>query len=50
MQRSAGPSIAAWFVGRLQEVEETAEQTEATLQDVLAELRALRSELAARDR
>jgi voltage-gated potassium channel len=40
-------SIAAWFVGRLQQVEQTAEDTEATLQDVLHELRALRRDLTA---
>ena len=43
-------TIAAWFVGRLQEVKATAEQAEATLQDVLTEMRALRADLASRDR
>jgi voltage-gated potassium channel len=38
-------TIAAWFVGRLREVEETSEQADATMQDVLAELREVRSRL-----
>jgi len=38
-------TIAAWFVSRLRAVEESEERTEATLADVLEELRALRARL-----
>ncbi|MCW2598878.1 MAG: ion transporter [Frankiales bacterium] len=38
-------TIAAWFVSRLRVVEESEERTEATLADVLDELRALRARL-----
>jgi len=40
-------TIAAWFVDRLRGVEEAEEKTEATLAEVLAELREVRAELAA---
>lgn len=43
-------TIAAWFVDRLREVEETAENTETTLQQVLAELREVRARFDAQDR
>lgn len=43
-------AIAAWFVGRLRQVEATAEAAEATLEDVLAELREIRARLDAPDR
>jgi voltage-gated potassium channel len=38
-------TVAAWFVSRLQDVQEAEERTEATLADVLAELRAVRTRL-----
>ncbi|MGY1733903.1 potassium channel family protein [Geodermatophilus sp. SYSU D01045] len=38
-------SVAAWFVDRLQAVREAEERTEATLADVLDELRQVRAEL-----
>lgn len=43
-------TIAAWFVDRLHDVEEASETTEATLSDVLHELRAVRARLDAMDR
>lgn len=43
-------TIAAWFVARLREVEETAESAEATMQQVLEELREVRMRLDAGDR
>jgi voltage-gated potassium channel len=38
-------TVAAWFVGRLRDVQEAEERTEATLADVLAELREVKSRL-----
>jgi voltage-gated potassium channel len=44
-------TVAAWFVGRLQDVKGAkAAQTEATLADVLDELRRVRERLDALDR
>jgi voltage-gated potassium channel len=43
-------TVAAWFVSRLQDVQEAEERTEATLTDVLAELREVRARLDALDR
>ncbi len=43
-------SVAAFFVGQLQDVHEAEERTEATLSDVLAELREVRARLEAIDR
>lgn len=40
-------TVAAWFVGRLQDVQQAEERTEATLTDVLAELREVRLRLEA---
>ncbi len=42
-------SVAAWFVGRLQDVRQAAERTEATMADVLAELQQVRARLDALD-
>jgi len=38
-------SVAAFFVSRLQDVQQAEERTEATLSDVLAELREVRARL-----
>jgi len=43
-------TVAAFFVSRLQDVQEAEERTEATLSDVLAELREVRTRLDALDR
>ena len=43
-------SVAAFFVSRLQDVQEAEERTEATLADVLAELQAVRARLDQLDR
>ena len=42
-------SVAAWFVGRLQDVQAAEERTEATLADVLDELREVRARLDSLD-
>ncbi len=42
-------SVAAWFVGRLQDVQAAEERTESTLADVLAELQHLRARLDSLD-
>ena len=39
-------TIATWFVGRLRDVQAAEERTEATLHDVLAELREVRARLS----
>jgi voltage-gated potassium channel len=43
-------TIAAWFVGRLRQVESVEERTEATLTDVLAELQRVHARLDAMER
>lgn len=43
-------TIATWFVDRLRVVQEAEERTEATLEDVMQELRALRARLDDRER
>jgi voltage-gated potassium channel len=40
-------TVAAWFVGRLQDVKDAEERTDATLADVVAELRELRAQVEA---
>lgn len=43
-------AIAAWFVDRLRRVEQVEQRAEATLAEVLAELRDLRAQLAVIER
>jgi voltage-gated potassium channel len=43
-------TIAAWFVGRMHKVQEAEERTEATLADVLTELREVKARLDAIER